>query len=161
MSNYYPKNNTDIELGDTVTWYVGVTDNMGTVQLVSLRVKISNETPTTIDDQQAESPAPVVTQFIRFLADKETWELPFVWSISNATSTVGNTNILALQINNETYQTQKWSAWKGHNFRIIFELWTWQTDSNAFRFGWVTNGERHVARLQVWFNMTSPLRNPP
>lgn len=156
-AGYYPRDSPDILKGEQVTWYLGAINNMGTVQLVSVRVKISNSTINPPDDQQAlESPAPVVTDFARFLQNNETWEFPFVWDISNATSIDGSTSILTLQINNETYYISGWSASKGYNFRIIFELWTWQTDSNEFEFGWNTNGEHQVAWLQVWFNMPNP-----
>ena len=156
-ADYYPNNDTDIRLREPVTWYLGVTDNMGSVQLVSILVKIGNQTIKPPDDQQAlESPAPVVTQFMRFIQDNETWETPFAWSISDAVSSDNATHILTLQINNETYQIQDCSASNGHNFRIIFELWTWQTDANALEFGWTAGGEHRVAWLQVWFNMTSP-----
>ena len=157
-ADYYPNNDTDIRIGEPVTWYLGVTDNMGSVQLVSIRVKIGNQTIKPPDDQQAlKSPAPVVTQYTRFVQDNETWETPFVWSISDAEVLSDNaTRIHALQINGETYQIQDSSASNGHNFRLIFELWTWQTDANAFQFGWTTSDEHRVAWLQVWFNMTSP-----
>jgi uncharacterized membrane protein len=156
-ADYYPNDNTDIQLGEPVTWYLGITDNMGSVQLVSIRVKIGNETLKPPDDQQGlESPAPVAAEFTRFIQDNETWETPFVWSISDAVSSGGSTRVLALQINNETCQIQDWSATKGHNLRLLFELWAWQTEANAFEFGWMTGGEHRVAWLQVWFNMTSP-----
>ena len=155
---YYPYNSTDIRLGEVVKWYLGVTDSMGTVQLVEVRVKIGNQTIESPDDMKAlDSPAPVVTEFRRFMQDNETWEMPFVWSVSDATSFTGSTRILKLQVNNETYQIQDCSASNGHNFRLILELWTWQTETNGFEFGWTTNGEHRVAWLQMWFNMTRPV----
>jgi len=78
-----------------------------------------------------------------------------VWNISDAVLVGNSTRILKLQINNESYQIQDWSASNGRNFRLIFELWTWQADTNAFEFGWTTNSENRVAWLQVWFNTTS------
>ncbi len=156
-ANYYPANDTDIRVGEPLKWYLGVGNNMGTVQLVSIRVKVSNSTIKPPNDQQAlESPAPAVTDFARFLQDNETWEFAFVWNISNATSIDGSTRVLTVQINNETYQVSDWSASNGYNFRLIFELWTWQTDGYGFEFGWNTNSEHQVAWLQVWFNMTNP-----
>jgi hypothetical protein len=155
-ADYYPNNDTDIRIGEPVTWYLGVTDNMGSVQMISIRVKIANQTIKPPDDMQAlESPAPVVTEYMRFIQDNETWETPLIWSISDAVSGSNSTRILMLQVNNETYQIQDWSAIQGHNFRLILELWTWQTDSNTFEFGWTASGEHRVAWLQVWFNMTS------
>lgn len=152
-AQYYPYNVTDIRLGEVVRWYLGVIDSMGTVQFVEIRVKIGNETTKPPDDMQAlESPAPVVMKFRRFIQDNETWEIPFVWRISDAISVAGSTKILGLQINNETYQIRDWSARGGYNLRLIFELWTWQTETNGFEFGWLTNGEHRVAWLQMWFS---------
>ena len=153
-SHYYPNNNMNIYVGEPVAWYLGVANSMGTVQLVSIRVKISNETIKLPDDQQ-ESPGSVVTDFARFLLNNETYEIPFVWSISNATQSSGTTRILTLQINNQAYEVSGWSARNGYNFRLIFELWTWQTDINAFEYGWNTIDMHHAAWVQLWFNMTS------
>ncbi|MGD0177516.1 MAG: hypothetical protein ABSA50_09870 [Candidatus Bathyarchaeia archaeon] len=159
-TRYYPRNDPDLGIDEPVTWYLGVTDNMGTVQLVSLRIKISNMTIKPPDDKGLESPAPTVTDFAKFLQNNETWEMPFVWSISNATLAGGSTRILNLEINNETYQISDWMATNGYNFRLIIELWTWQTDSNAWGFGWNSDGENRTAWLQVWFNMTNAEPKP-
>lgn len=103
-SDYYPGNSANLLLGKQVSWYLGVINNMGTVQLVSLRVKVSNSTINPPDDQRVlESPAPAVTDFARFLEDNDTYKVP-LWSISNATQTNGTVHILTLQIGNETYQ---------------------------------------------------------
>lgn len=153
--NYYPNNDADIRVGEQVAWYLGVTNNMGTVQFVLIRVKISNETiPPPNDTLALDSPAPTMAEYARFMQDNETWQTSFVWSISNATSSANATKILNVQINNDTYQTLGCSASHGYNFRLIFELWTWQTNTDAFEFGWNVNGERHVAWLEVWFNAT-------
>jgi uncharacterized membrane protein len=155
-ADYYPNGNADIRLGGSVKWYIGVKDSMGTVQLVSIRVKLANQSIMPPDDLNAVgSSASVVKEFKRFIQDNETWEFPFIWTISDAITVNGSTRILKLQINNETYPLQALSARNGSNFRLIFELWTWQTDSAAFQFGWTAGGERRVAWLQVWFNMTS------
>jgi hypothetical protein len=156
-ADYYPNNNTDISIGEPVTWYLGVTDNMGSVQLVSVRVKIGNQTIKPPNDQNGtESPAPLVAEYMRVLQDNDTWETPFVWTITDAVSTGASTRLLTLQFNNETYVLQDSTASGGINFRLIFELWTLEVDSNTFQFGWIASGEHRVAWLQVWFNMTSP-----
>jgi uncharacterized membrane protein len=156
-ADYYPNNNTDISIGEPVTWYLGVTDNMGSVQLVSVRVKMGNQTIKAPDDQNGtESPAPLVAEYMRVLQDNETWETPFVWTITDAVSTGNSTRLLTLEFDNETYKLQDSTASGGINFRLIFELWTLQVDTDTFQFGWTASGEHRVAWLQVWFNMTSP-----
>lgn len=161
VADYFPQNNPNIYLASSVSWYVGVTNFMGNIQLVEIRLKLGNDTTLAPNDSSyAPSSAPDLIAFDRFLVDNETWEFPFVWSITNATSTAGSMRIVTARINNETYQIPDWSATNGLNFRIILELWVWQTNTNAFEFGWSSNGERRTAWLQIWFNMTNP-SSPP
>jgi hypothetical protein len=155
-ADYYPNNDSNIRLGEPVRWHVGVTDLMGNVQLVSIRVELGNETIRAPNDTQGlPSPAPLVTEFMRFIQDNETWELLFVWQILNVSSVEGSTRILELQVNNQSFLMQDSSARDGYNFRLILELWTWNVDSGALEFGWWTATEHRVAWLQLWFNATS------
>ncbi len=124
-ADYYPNNNTDISPYETVSWYLGTTNFMGNVQLVDVRVKLGNQTIDPPDDQQAlPSPAPFVAEFQRFTQDNETWQFPFVWSVTNVGLANNTMHILALEINGETFQVVDCSAHSGYNFRLIFELWT-------------------------------------
>ena len=155
-ADYYPQNDTNLRVASSVSWYLGVTNFMGNVQLVEVRLKLANETATAPNDTSyTPSSAPELIAFDRFLMNNETWEFPFVWSITNATTTNGSTRILTARINNETYEISNWSASGGYDFRVIFELWVWQTSTNTFGFGWSSNGERRTAWLQLWFNMTN------
>lgn len=155
-ADYYPNDDPNIRVGDSVQWYLGVTNFMGSVQLVAIRVKLGNQTIQPPDDQNATpSQAPLITEFQRFLQENETWEFSFIWQILNATSSRGVTRILGLEVNNQTYPVLGVDAQNGYNFRFIIELWTWSVDSDAFGFGWYAGTERRVAWLQVWFNATA------
>jgi hypothetical protein len=157
LSDYYPNDDPNIMPSELIRWYVGATNFMGNVQLVAIRVKLANQTIQPPDDLEAQpSPAPLVTEFLRFIQDNETWEFPFFWQIVNGESLEGSTRILELQINNETYQIKGPMATNGYNFRLIFELWSWDLSLGALQFGWSAGGERRAAWVQVWFNMTSP-----
>lgn len=157
-AGYYPNNDSNIRVGESVRWLVGVTDLMGNVQLVSIRVKLGNQTISAPDDLQGlPSPAPLVTEFMHVIQNNGTWELPFVWRISNVSSVEGSTRILELRINNQTYPMQGSFARNGFNFRLIFELWTWNVDSSALEFGWRSGTEHRAAWLQIQFNATITL----
>ncbi|HXX73175.1 MAG TPA: hypothetical protein VEI80_05715 [Candidatus Acidoferrales bacterium] len=162
-ANYYPQNNPNLRISSLVSWYVGVTNSMGNAQLVEIRLKLGNETTTTPNDtSDTPSSAPAIVAFDRFMIDNETWEFPLAWSITNATVTGGFTHILTTRINNETYEVSNWSAINGYDFRVILELWVWQTNTNAFEYGWSGNGETRTAWLEIWFNMTNPgIISPP
>jgi len=155
-ADYYPDDNPNLRLDAPLSWYLGVTNFMGNAQLIEIRLKIGNETTNAPNDTtDAPSLGQVLISFDRFLMDNETWEFPFVWDISNATTSGGSTHILTVQINSKSYQVASWSATNGYNFRVILELWVWQTESNALEFGWNGNGEHRIAWLQLWFNLTN------
>jgi hypothetical protein len=161
-AGYYPRNNANLHVASQISWYLGVTNSMGNVQLVEVRFKLGNETTNPPNDTSGiPSPAPGLIAFDRFLMDNETWEFPFAWSVTNATTSAGSTRILTVQINNATYQISGWSATNGYNFRMILELWVWQTNTNEFEFGWNSGGEHRTAWLQLWFNMTNITPPPP
>ena len=155
-ADYYPNGDPNIRLGASVSWYLGVTNNMGSVQLVEIRIKLGNETIQPPDDQTGlPSTAPLIADFHRFLLDNETWEFPFIWQILNATSSGGVTRILGLQVNNQSIPVMNSSAQNGYNFRIIIELWAWNVDFSSFQFGWYSGADHRIAWLQVWFNATA------
>ena len=119
-------------------------------------MKLGNETTTPPNDtSNSPSSAPELIAFDQSLMNNETWEFPLAWTITNATATAGSTRILQAKINNETYEISNWSATNGYDFRVILELWVWQTNTNTFEYGWSGNGERRTAWLEIWFNMTS------
>ena len=162
MTAYYPQGGSNLRVGRNVEWTVGVQNYMGSVQLVEIRVKLANETINAPDDvNYTPSSAPELVTFDQFILDNGTWQFPFAWRISNATLTGESIRILALEVNNQTYQIADWSAEKGYNFRLIFELWTWQTESSAFIFDFGSNGGHRTAWLQMWFNLTNTQPMPP
>lgn len=152
-ANYYPNGDPNIHPGESVRWYVGVENFMGSVQLVAIRVKLGNQSLSPPDDLKGiPSSAPIVAEFKQYIQDNTTWEIPFIWQISNISSIGSLTRILQLQINNETYQLPDVSAFNGNNFRLIFELWTWSETATSFQFGWFAGTELRVAWLQIWFD---------
>jgi hypothetical protein len=156
-ADYYPLNDTNLHVGSNMSWYVGVTNSMGSVQLVEIRLRLGNGTTSTPNDTTGTpSSAFELLAFDRALMDNETWELPIAWNIANATKTANSTRIIIMQINNQLYEPSDWSAFKGYNFRLILELWVWQPNTNTFEFGWSNSGQRRTAWLQIWFNMTNP-----
>lgn len=161
VSDYYPGNNSLIRPGAIIRWYVGVTNLMGNVQFVEVRIKLGNWTIAPPDDFKAQpSPAPLVVAFQRFTQNNETWEIPFDWEIINATTNGGSVCILELGINNETYSFEDACALYGYMFRWIFELWVWNAQYDGLQFGWFAGSEHRVAWLQVWFNATTTSQDP-
>ena len=153
---YYPSNNPDIRVGEVVRWRVGVANFMGSIQYVAIRVKLGNSTIETPDEANlVPSPAPVLLEFKKILMSDETWEFALIWAIKEI---VVSGNVIAptiLDINGMNVRNGQVSALAGHNFRLFFELWTFDPQTKTFTFGWKTLKESRIAWLQLWFNATS------
>jgi len=157
--DYYPNNSPRIQTGQMVTWYLGVSNRMGSVQLVDIRVKLGNQTINAPNDTlTSPSPAPLIAEFKQFIANNGVWETPYHWRILNFTTTRdGHSRIIQLQIGNNTYLLQNsptCSSLTSCRFRFIFELWTWNVNIGEYQIGWWNEGKQRIAWLQIWFNLT-------
>jgi len=151
---YYPNNNTNIPIDMLVKWYLGTTNFMGSTQLAIIRAKLGNQTLTPPNETTvAPASLPTLIEFRRVLQNNENWEFSFNWKIEN-TTIVGNLTYLTLNINGIETHIAEVGAKDGYNYRLIFELWTLDTESNDIIFGWKTSNERRAAWLQLWFNAT-------
>jgi len=157
-SSYYPHNSSFITIGEPVTWYLEVHNEMGSIQFIDLRIKLGNETISPPNDTTASpSPAPLVTEIKRFIPDNATWELPFIWQILNFTTSSRGYSHVQFMIGNTTYSLENAPGCSSHNsckFRLIFELWTWNIASDSFQMGWGNGAQQEIAWLQLWFNLT-------
>lgn len=151
---YYPNNDTNIHADTPVKWYVGTTNFMGSSQLAIIRAKLGNQTLASPNETTATpAPLPILIEFGKVLQNNETWEFSFIWKITNTTN-VGNLTYLTLGINGIETHIEYVGAKDGCNYRLIFELWTLDTESNDIIFGWKAGNERRAAWLQLWFNAT-------
>jgi len=159
--NYYPNNSPNIGLGEQATWTLGVYNHMGSLQYVVLRVKLLNSTMAAPNDTTGQpGQGLVVFEFARVLVSNETWSIPFVWEIQNATKSRGEVTITALSINQTTITGEFASAYSGNNFRFVFEVWHYDPTANDLSFPWTTSdGQLHVVWTQIWFN-ASPTITP-
>ena len=151
---YYPNDDPNISSNKTVQWYLGVTNFMGSVEYIIIKAKLGNQTLQP-PNETSTTPAnlPTLIEFKRILLDNETWETPFAWKIVNV-DMKGGTAFLTLNVNDKTVTVREVGAKDGHNFRIIFELWTLDKEAKNHIFGWKTQGQRRAAWLQIWFNAT-------
>jgi hypothetical protein len=157
--NYYPNNSSGLQIGENVQWNLGLVNDMGSLQYVSIRVKLGgNQTIDSPNDTLAQpSPAPLITEFKHFILNNETWGVPFDWQIANYTTTTeGYVSIHSLTIDNVTYVLENspvCSRIDSCSFRLIFELWTWNVESNNFQVSWSNGEQQRMAWLQLWFNL--------
>jgi len=164
--NYYPNNSSNLQIDEIAQWNLRLVNDMASIQYVSIRVKLGgNQTTDSPNETLAQpSPAPLITEFKHFILDNETWEVPIDWQIANYTTTTGGqVSIHSLTIDNVTYVLDNSPVCSGINscsFRLIFEIWTWNVDSNNFQFGWFDGDQHRVAWLQLWFTLVPSVSQP-
>ena len=161
--NYFPGDAVNILPGDHISWYIGVYNHMGSVQLVKVVFKLLNATMQGPDQlNNTPSTRAGFSEKTRLLVSNETWTIPLSWSILNATETRTPTALLANftaihsilfngDVNSENVEVQ---ATHGYNYRIVIELWVYDETAGSYSFVWSSNGVKRSAWNQVWFNMT-------
>jgi uncharacterized membrane protein len=155
MSDYYPNGKSNITVGEGVRWTIGVYNHMGSLQYAVIRVKLLNSTLDS-PNQTTATPSPVtpILEFARILTDNETWSIPFVWQVLNATQKGDNVAITRLSMNNNTLSGELVSSVEGRNLRFVFELWFYDEATHELTFSWVSAEGRHSAWTEIWFNAT-------
>jgi len=156
--HYFPKGVTDILPHDQISWYVGVYNHMGNVELVRVVFKLLNSTmrgPDLVNNTASERPP--FYENTRLLLSNETWIIPTTWSVLNATATANATEIHSLTFNGEvesSSETISLEALHGYNYRIVIELWVYNEGAAEFSYVWEANGVSRSSYNQLWFNMT-------
>jgi hypothetical protein len=154
--HYYPNDNPDLTIGETINWTIGIYNHMRSLQYVVVRVKLLNSTLLSPDELTGtpSSVAPLF-EFARVLVDNETWSIPFVWSVLSVSSSSGGLLITTISINQVTLEGNLARAVSGINYRLVFELWFYDTITNDLAFSWRADNVQHSVWTQVWFNVTS------
>jgi len=156
-NDYFPNNSPYVTVGEQMSWEFAVVNDMGFVQLVAILVKLGNQSTVEPNDTLVSpAAAPLVTEFEQFVQANETWSIPFEWQVTNFTSAPdGRLHMISLDIDNMTYVVQNPPSCSltSCSLRLIFELWTWNTDSANFQIGWWNGEQRRIAWLQLWFDL--------
>jgi len=154
--HYFPGDEVDILPGVSMSWYVGVYNHMGTVQLVKIAFKILNQTmvgPNQLNNTPSARESFYETT--RLLVTNETWIFPVFWSVLNATSAPNATSIHSLIFSGQALTDNvETEALYGYNYRIVIELWVYDDTSGSFNYVWTANDGARSAWNQIWFNMT-------
>ncbi|HVH15878.1 MAG TPA: hypothetical protein VNA15_09205 [Candidatus Angelobacter sp.] len=155
-TNYFPNNATSVLLNQQISWEVQVYNHMGSVQLYQVKVSVTN---TTINGMPAgpnatshtPSQGDMVLETYRVLLNGENWNLPLQWSITQETNGGGITTIQGMKVNNNVVPVGI-SAVSGKSFRIVIELWSYDTETHDFIFSFTGNGVLYSVFNQIWFD---------
>ena len=163
-SDYYHADESSVLLRKKAKWHLGISNTMGSLQYVVVRIKFANCTIKAPDDDNGTpSPAPILVEFSRVLLSNETWETFFIWVIKEININADAISPTLIEVNGVEIRdspVSRVSTVGGRNFRIIFELWTFDHETNSLIFGWRDEGERKTAWLQMWLNLTTLAKAP-
>ena len=152
--DYYPGDDPNIQVGETMNWTVYAYNHMGEAQYISLIVRLLTSTMPAPNSTLCEpSIAPELFRVEQFLSNNQTWLYPIIWNLNSTVSNASGVNIQVLNINGETVETDV-TAIDGEQFRIVIELWVYDKESDDFTFKWLSAGEYRCVWNQIWFTST-------
>jgi hypothetical protein len=155
LQAYIPGSNFTITPPQTVNWTITVTNDMNTAQRVLVVVRLGNSTTQSPNSTIPTETVPELSAMQMFLGTGETSQLSFSWTVQSTNQT-GNLVFPNLYINGQSTAGQlQIGAASGRNFRLIFELWTYDISTGSFEYGYPGMNGTVGEWLQVWFNISS------
>jgi uncharacterized membrane protein len=151
MAEDYPFN---VKVNEAYKVFVGVGNNIGSSSYYMVYVKFRNQTePMPNSTAGTPSSLPALYEYRMFIHDGETWEAPLTFSFRQVSFFENRSLVEALTINDVTFGVDKLASWDlngtGYYFQLFFELWIYNTESNAFQF--------HNRAVWLWLNATRSL----
>ena len=119
--------------------YIGVKNHMASSTNYVLKVKFGNQTDL-LPNCTIATPSPLepLYEYKFFVADKESWEAPLVFSISDVDFTGNRSVIKSIVINNVEYVVNKKSECNtegtGFYFKLFVELWIFNPQFDSIEF---------------------------
>jgi hypothetical protein len=133
--------------------FLGVGNHLGECAYYVIEVKFRNQTQSAADSfNRTCSSLPSLYSITVFVADKETWELPLVFSFDYAYDVnVSQVYFSRVMFNNVALNLNAYSAaWdpqrSGFFGNLFFELWIYNDAVGTFTY--------HERFTGLWFNMT-------
>ncbi len=154
LSDYVPGAGLSLSVSETLTWRLDIFNRMGVIQLVRVVVRVGNLTTSSPGGTDPDSQLPSLGMIERFVPDQDTAVIDFSWRVVSINQTSGMI-FPRFQINNGTPVSSRVGTPEGRDFRIIFELWTYNPDAGEFQYGWTSGGSKYVSWLQVWFDVAA------
>jgi len=153
LQGYVPGNMT-ITPPQTLNWNLTVANRTGREQFIMVIVRIGNSTTFSPNVTSPATPLPELGRLDRFVGDGETSNINFTWTVESTNQT-GDLVFLNLQINGQSLSSAPIGSVLGSNFRLIFELWTFDLSSGSFEYGYPGEFAQIGTWLQVWFSTSA------
>jgi uncharacterized membrane protein len=151
MAEGYPFN---VTASETYKVFLGIGNYMASSCYYVVYVKFRNQTES-MPNSTAGTPSslPALYEYRVFIQDGETWEAPLTFSFGQVSFFENRSLVESLAVNDVTFGVDKLASWDlngtGYYFQLFFELWIYNTESNAFQF--------HNRAVWLWLNATRSL----
>ena len=153
LSGYVPGSGLTVPPNQTIGWHLEITNRMGAVQFVRVVFRIGNLTIANPNETSPASNVPSIGTFEKFIPDQYTDTLSFNWRVVSVVQT-GGMVFPRVQINDQSPILSPVGAATGRDLRLMFELWTFDTATGTFQYGWKDGDVVFGDWLQVWFDLT-------
>ena len=151
---YYPNDNSTINEGSQVNWYMYVHNHLGGYQNVMVKVKLLNSTMDLPNDKEHKpSPFIPIAEFPLSLSVNDKLFVPFSWSSIEAISQRNSTILKSMMINDQMVEINVPAS--NSFYRIVFELWVRDQVSEEYRFGWESGENFSSASIYIGFKLNS------
>lgn len=155
LKNYVPSSNLTVTTGQTLNWTVAVTNKMNIAEFSMIVVRLGNRTTAPANTTTPAGSVPELAAMQQFIGKGGSNNFRFSWKV-NSTSRSGGLVFVDLVINGQNTSGQvQVGALSGRDFRLIFELWTFDSSTQSFQYGYNGQGSQVGTWLQVWFNTSS------
>lgn len=140
----------NVTVHEGLNWHFEIANQMGSVQYVQIVYRLGNASSMSPDATASATTVQQVGNSSIFVANGHTETLNFAWNVTSRNVRAG-TVYVNMGINGQQVSPST-GAVDGLKFRFFFELWTYDTGSNSFQYGYKSQNSRIGAPLQVWFN---------
>ena len=152
LSEYLPGSNLTVSVNQTLNWHFQITNRMGIVQFVRVVYRIGNTTSVAPSATQAAETLPEVGRMEKFIPNLAVSRIDFSWRVLSIPP--GDPVKPVFEINGQTVQSEIGSA-SSREFVLFFELWTLNTLTGSFQYGWEKEGVREGSWLQFAFYIST------
>ena len=157
---YYPEGSSTIKVGQQLNWHVRVYNHMGDTEYVSIRIKLLNsEQAPPNDNSHVASPAPLIYEIRQALNANSTWTIPLSWTISGTEEKDAFVGIKSVTVNGENKDNLDVAGTTDKHFRIVLEVWRYNTEHKDFEFSWLSDQQERSAWNQIWFQVANQIQD--
>ena len=151
--DYFPNNNSTITVGDQIRWHVYIHNHLDDNQNILLKLKLINFTLTLPGDFESNySEQYTFFEIPISLLSEETQFIPIYWNILEIDNDSGFVTLKRININGEIIPLE--NIVSNHSFfRMIFELWVFNQETQSYEFGWENGTDVSYASVNMAFRI--------